>query len=84
MFKSLLQQVAADPAVLATLGSPVALASKDVKGSIEIGNGARPQGNADLTFSMRGPKGQAVMHVNAQLTDGKWLMDRVDVVRAVR
>lgn len=84
MFKILMQHVAADPSVMAKLGSPAVLASKDVKGSIEIGNGAHPDGDADVTFKLRGPKGQANVHVNAQLTEGEWSMDRVDFESAVR
>ncbi|MDI1252690.1 M56 family metallopeptidase [Thermomonas sp.] len=84
MFKILMQRVVADQSVMAKLGSPAVLASKDVKGSIEIGNGARPDGDANVTFKLRGPKGQADVHVNAQLTEGEWSMDRVDFESAVR
>lgn len=84
MFKRLLQQVAGNAAVIGKLGSPVVMASKVVDGDIKIGNGARPDGDADLRFTLRGPKGQADVHVDAQLTDGVWSMDRVDVKRVVR
>ena len=84
MFKSLMQRVAADPGVLARLGSPAVIASKDVDGHIKIGNGAQPDGDADLRFTLRGPKGQADVHVDAQLTEGEWSMDRVDFQSAVR
>lgn len=84
MFKRLLQQVAGNAAVIGKLGSPVAMASKDVDGSIRIGNGARPDGEADLTFTLRGPKGQAAVHVDAQLTAGEWSSDRVDVGSVMR
>ncbi|MEO6154353.1 MAG: cytochrome c oxidase assembly factor Coa1 family protein, partial [Thermomonas sp.] len=84
MFKVLMQHVAADPGVIAKLGSPAVVASKDVQGSIEIGDGARPDGDADIAFTLRGPKGQADVHVDAQLTEGEWSMDRVDFESAVR
>ena len=84
MFKRLMQQVAADPGVIARLGSPTVVASRDVDGNIRIGNGARPDGDADLRFTLRGPKGQADVHVDAQLTEGEWSMDPVDFQSAVR
>ena len=79
MFKTLLQRVVADPRVVATLGSPVRLASKDIKGSLRIGDGARPDGSADLRIPLRGPKGRAEAHVTAALDAGKWSVDPVDV-----
>ena len=84
MFKRLMQQVAADPGVIARLGSPTVVASRDVDGNIRIGNGAQPDGDADLRFTLRGPKGQADVHVDAQLTEGEWSMDPVDFQSAVR
>ncbi|MES2859119.1 MAG: cytochrome c oxidase assembly factor Coa1 family protein [Pseudomonadota bacterium] len=84
MFKDLMQRVAADPGVIARLGRPAVIASKDVDGHIKIGNGAQPDGDADLRFTLRGPKGQADVHVDAQLTEGEWSMDRVDFQSAVR
>ena len=78
MFKSLMQRVAADPGVIARLGSPPWSHRRDVDGNIQIGNGAQPDGDADLRFTLRGPKGQADVHVDAQLTEGEWSMDPVD------
>ncbi|MEO6234068.1 MAG: cytochrome c oxidase assembly factor Coa1 family protein [Thermomonas sp.] len=84
MFKLLMQHVAADPGVIAKLGSPVVVASRNVQSSIKVGNGRLPDGDADLTFTLRGPKGHADVHVDAQLTNGEWSMDRVDFQSAVR
>lgn len=78
-FKALLQQVATDPRVVATLGSPVVLASKDIDGSLRVGDGARPDGHADLRIALRGPKGRAEAHVTATLEAGKWSVDPVDI-----
>ena len=78
MFKALLQQVANDPRVVARLGSPVVLASKDIDGSLRIGDGARPEGSADLRIPLRGPKGRAEAHVTAALAAGKWSLDPID------
>ncbi|MEO7250980.1 MAG: cytochrome c oxidase assembly factor Coa1 family protein, partial [Arenimonas sp.] len=84
MFKILLQNVATDPGVISKLGSPVVMPSKDVDGSIQIGNGTRPDGDADMRFTLRGPKGEADVHVNAQLTKGEWSMDAVEIQSPVR
>ena len=84
MFKSLMQQVTADPRVVAMLGSPAVLASRDVNGHLQIGNGTRPDGEADIRFTLRGPKGQANVHVDAQLSEGQWSMDPVEFQSGVR
>lgn len=81
VFQSLLRVVAADPAVIARLGSPVVMASNDVGGSIDIGP---RDADVDVTFALRGPKGRADVHVDAQLDDGAWSMDAVDFESAVR
>ena len=79
MFQVLLQHVATDSRVVAALGSPVVLASKDIDGSLRIGNGARPDGNANVRIALRGPKGRAEAHVTAALEAGEWSLDPVDV-----
>ena len=79
MFKALFQRVAADPRVIAKLGSPVVLASNEIQGWLHTGDGARPDGDANLRNSLRGPNGRAKAHVTAELTAGKWSLDPVDV-----
>jgi beta-lactamase regulating signal transducer with metallopeptidase domain len=99
-FQSLVRMVAADPGVVARLGTPVAMASNAVHGRIDMdahevtvtpSQGrtllrADPtaNGDADVRFELAGPKGRAMVHVDAQLTDGIWSMDRVDFVGPVR
>lgn len=83
-FKSLMRLVAADPGVVAKLGSPVVLASNAIHGHIDIDNGAAPDGDADLDFVLSGPKGRVDAHVDAQLDEGQWSMDRVDFEGPVR
>ena len=79
MFKVLVQHVSTDPGVVSRLGSPVEVASQDVDGYLHIGNGAQPDGDADLRFLLRGPKGSARVHVDARLVRGEWSMDSVAV-----
>jgi hypothetical protein len=81
VFQSLLRVVAADPTVVARLGSPVVMASNDVDGSIRIDVDDRVDGTSadvDVTVALRGPKGRSDVHVAAQLDDGKWSMDQLD------
>ena len=72
MFKILMQRVTTDPAVVAKLGSPVVMASRNVDGHLELGNGPRADGDADLRLLLRGPRGVAKVRVAAQLIAGEW------------
>lgn len=72
MFKVLVQQVSTRADVASKLGSPVVMASREVDGSLHIGDGARPDGDADLRFTLRGPKSAAKVHVDARLVHGEW------------
>lgn len=94
-FQSLVRVVAADPGVVARLGTPVAMAAKDVHGRIDLdaqemtytpSNGrtlvrADPtaNGDADVRFELTGPKGRATVHVDAQLKAGTWSMKTIDL-----
>lgn len=75
-FKSLIRSVAADPGVIAKLGSPVVLASNDVHGRINIDDDKH--GDANVTVALSGPKGRIDTHVEASLNEGQWAMQRVD------
>lgn len=80
-FRSLLGIVAADPGVVAALGSPVVMAEKDVHGRIGIGGGTRPDGDADIRLDLRGPNGRRSAHVVAQLDQGVWTVETIDLAR---
>jgi hypothetical protein len=81
-FKSLIRSVAADPGVIAKLGSPVVLASNDVHGRINVDNSKN--GDANVTVALSGPKGRIDTHVEASLDEGQWSMKRVDFVGPAR
>ena len=81
VFQSLLRVVAADPTVVARLGSPVVMASNDVDGSIRIDGDSA---DVDATVALRGPRGRSDVHVDARLDDGTWSMDRIDFASPVR
>lgn len=81
VFQSLLRVVAADPSVVARLGSPVVLASNKVGGSIRIDSDGA---DVDATFALRGPKGRSDVHVDAQLDDVTWSMKPIVFSNAAR
>jgi beta-lactamase regulating signal transducer with metallopeptidase domain len=79
VFKSLLREVLRHDAVVARVGSPVALASDAVSGHISLQEALRPTGEAELQFAVSGPKGQSRVEVDARVDDGSWTLDRVDL-----
>ena len=83
-FRSLLRVVAANPDVIARLGAPIAMASTRVRGRIDVDNGSAPDGDADLSFDLTGPKRRATVHVEAQLEEGVWSVDTLEFASAVR
>lgn len=83
-FQSLLRVVAADPGVVARLGTPVAMASNDVHGRVEMDNGTAPDGDADVRFDLTGPKGRATVQVEARLDDGVWSIETIELAGPAR
>ena len=84
-FQSLFRLVAADPDVVARVGTPVSMASNAVDGSISIVKGtAGPDGNADISFVVTGPKGRADVQVEARLDEGAWSVDDIALAEPSR
>lgn len=83
-FQSLLRLVAADPGVVARLGTPVAMASNDVHGRIDMDTGTAPDGDADVRFDLAGPKGRATVQVEAVLEEGVWSIDSIELAGPAR
>ncbi|GAB6194837.1 M56 family metallopeptidase [Lysobacter xanthus] len=81
-FAAVLRIAAVDPVVVAQLGTPVVLASKDVEGRLNFDAGA--DGDADLRIDLSGPKGRATVHVEATLDEGVWSKDEIEIVRVAR
>jgi len=67
-YKSALGIVQASPAVHGILGEPI-VAGWWVAGSLEVSG---PSGSADLSFPVSGPKGEAMVFVEAQKRAGEW------------
>jgi beta-lactamase regulating signal transducer with metallopeptidase domain len=83
-FKSLLRVLAADPAVVARLGTPVAMASNDVRGRLDFDGDAEPDGSANLTFDLSGPKGRTTVRVDGDLSNGVWSLEPIQFVSGSR
>jgi hypothetical protein len=75
-FKALIAQVAAQPGIIARLGSPVAMTTKAVNGTVRIGDA---EGEADIHVEMTGPKRKAVIAVQAEMHGSAWTLQRLAV-----
>ena len=74
-YPALLALAAAHPAVVARLGSPAVATARPVAGSIRVTGG---DGEADLRVPMRGPRGEAMVAIEAELRSGAWTLRRVE------
>jgi len=79
-FQQILGLVAADPGVLARLGSPIA-AQKPVSGHVDID---QDTGEARLTFIASGPKGKAQVTANARMDRNAWTLQTVELAGVPR
>ncbi len=74
--KALMAAIAGHPNVVAAVGSPAAPTTKPVNGNIRLSG---PEGDADIEIQMRGPKGQAIIAVEAEMENRVWDLQQVDV-----
>ncbi|HOA52690.1 MAG: cytochrome c oxidase assembly factor Coa1 family protein [Thermogutta sp.] len=68
--------VTQDAQVVEKLGKPIEVASWFPQGSIHVRG---DQGDANLTFQIRGPQGKATVNVVARRIKGKWGLTSLDV-----
>jgi beta-lactamase regulating signal transducer with metallopeptidase domain len=73
--KALVALVAARPEVVARVGSPAVQTSRPVNGNLRLDG---TNGDAELSVEMRGPKGRAMVEIEAELKDGAWTLRRLD------
>jgi len=74
--RALVALIAAQPAVVARLGTPAVVTSRPVNGNLQL-DGAG--GSADLRIELRGPRGQAVVAVEADMTERNWTLRRLEL-----
>ena len=81
LFQSLIARVAADPQVVAAIGSPIAtVGDEQIHGRLDMGDGPRPDGSANLRLDLRGPKGAARVAVDSELVEGRWSTPEVQIL----
>lgn len=71
-----MQKIRQDPAVVERLGEPIQVASWFPTGSVHTSG---DRGEANLTFSIRGPNGKAVVQLLARRIAGKWALTSLEV-----
>jgi len=75
-YQMAVDKVTTDAQVKEKLGEPIEVASWFPQGSVNLTN---DQGDANLTFQIRGPKGKASVNVVARRIAGKWGLTSLDV-----
>jgi len=74
VYQSASQRVAADPQVIALLGSPIETGIP--QGSVE----ATPaDGKAQLRFSVEGPRGEGMAYIDATKQMGRWTFHQIEL-----
>ena len=75
-FKEILRLVAADPRVVTEVGNPITANPDSIGGSLRMdGN----EGKANLRFELGGPRGRTQVRVNAELRDGAWVLETLNL-----
>lgn len=75
-FKEILRLVAADPAVVSELGNPITANPDSISGNLQMD---RDEGKANLRFELGGPRGRTQVRVNAELHDGVWAVNTINL-----
>ena len=83
-FKAVARLVAANPGVIAKLGSPIVVRPTRVTGSINLDGWMDNEGSARLDFDVSGPNGSARALSRAELDDGKWTLVDVELRTSAR
>jgi beta-lactamase regulating signal transducer with metallopeptidase domain len=74
--KALVALVAARPEVVAKVGSPAVQTSRPPNGNLRIDGS---EGEASLSVEMSGPRGRALVDIEAELSDGAWTLHSLDI-----
>lgn len=83
-FKAIARLVAADPGVIARLGSPIVVRPQSVTGSIQLNGRDDSQGTARLNFHVSGPNGSARALTHAERDNGTWKLLDVELGASTR
>lgn len=75
-FKEILRLVAADPRVVSEVGNPVTADPDSIGGNLRMD---RDDGEASLRFDLGGPLGRTQVRVNAELVNGVWKVETLNL-----
>ena len=75
-FKEILRLVAADRAVVSKVGNPITADSDSISGNLRMDG---DEGTANLRFQLGGPRGRVQVQVNAELRDGIWTVQTINL-----
>ncbi len=75
-FKALVTLIASHRDVVALLGTPVVLTDKAVNGNVRLDD---TDGDANIRIELSGPKGRAVVAVEAEMANRIWTLRSIDV-----
>jgi beta-lactamase regulating signal transducer with metallopeptidase domain len=83
--RELLAQVAAEPRVVAKVGSPATLLNDTYDGSVSLTSADGVEtGEAAITFTLVGPRGRVAVDVDARRAHGRWTIAALDLAPAAR
>ena len=77
-FQALVKVIVARPDVVARLGTPVTVVREPVSGNLRL-HDTGENGDADMRFTLAGPKGRAQVDVEATRKAGQWTVDELDL-----
>lgn len=84
VFKTIARLVAANPGVIARLGSPIVVRPQSVTGSIDLDGWNDKEGTARLNFHVSGPNGSARALTKAERDSGTWKLVDVELRTSAR
>ena len=74
--RALVAAIASHPDVVATLGTPAVATPRPVNGNVRL-SGA--EGDADIRIELSGPKGRAMVDVEAEMNDRIWALQSLEM-----
>jgi len=78
-FQDLLRLVAADPRVVAKLGTPIAAVPESLSGNLHMSGANDSVGDADLRFEITGPRGRSRVKIEAVRANGAWKLTSLEL-----
>lgn len=77
-YRALIARIAGHPDVVARLGTPAVATSRPVDGNVRLDQG-EGEGEADIRIELSGPRGRAIVAVEAEMTGRAWTLRSLQV-----